>query len=579
MYNRQQDDADSSAAAASSSASGHKRPRPTESSPDSEARCRYLRVSSLPGNCTKSELQLMFEPYGRVEECKVVRSGYHTDETSVDIGLVDMSCTREATNAKKSLDGVQLRGCPLSVSFDQDRIAGSAQQPAAATSRPAHLGSLSATFLPEGGDRPLPRLPGTLNAHVLSGAPKIPLFFVPERWLRDVHNHLVIKMRSLPWSATEDDVRQFFSPVRLPPGAVEMGRDWEGRFSGQVYVRFRSTEDAQRAMEKRSTPLGGRLVQIQRVDPNNKIFFPPGANIFSPAAARAAYERARQDRDRTEQDRIRYPGGLPSGAPAAQGNDARAMPRTAAGVASASADRPFSRRMEALDRADDRLPDGRRAEWAAGAADEEAAADEGGEAATDPGRVHVRLSVGRQRLRAAEALERCSVNEALDAVLHFLSHDARLPPATRHCASFLGAHPSRCLSATPLPRHCRAAAAPLPRYCHPSHSASSCHTHLLPPTFTAQATCEQRCCRSKTSGRAHATSTFSARRSSARACKATRCPRSSAPLTRAAATRSFGRSSSSSTRCCLRTRRRPPRRSAWKNSWVSESRSARMDCI
>jgi len=475
---------DDDPASSSSSTSGHKRPRPVESSPDSEARCRYLRVASLPGNCTKSELQLIFEPYGLVEECKVVRSG-HTDETSVDIGLVDMSCTREATNAKKSLDGVQLRGCPLSVSFDQDRIAGSAQQaPGAATNKLAHLGALGGGAE---GDRPLPRLPGTLMTNVPAGVPKIPLFFVPERWLRDVHNHLVIKMRSVLWSSTEDDVRQFFSPVRLPPEAVALGRDWEGRFSGQVYVRFRSTEDAQRAMEKRSTPLGGRPVQILRVDPNNKVFFPPGANIFSPAAARAAYERVRQDRERA----IRGPRGPPpppgpgaaasaaassaassaaaavAAAAAAQGGDGRAMPRVAVG-ASGAADPPvLSRRMEALDRADDRLPDGRRAEWAAGAADEEAAAaDEGAEAtAAEPGRVHVRLSVGRQRLRASDALERCGVNEALDAVMHFLSHDARLPHATRHAAGFLGARPSRGPSATPLPPQ-----PPLP----------SRHAHRLP---------------------------------------------------------------------------------------------------
>ena len=45
-------------------AAGHKRARP--SSPPSESRCRHLRVSSLPGNCTLGELRLMFEPHGRV---------------------------------------------------------------------------------------------------------------------------------------------------------------------------------------------------------------------------------------------------------------------------------------------------------------------------------------------------------------------------------------------------------------------------------------------------------------------------------------------------------------------------------
>ena len=65
----------------------------------------------------------MFEPYGRVEDVRVVRASFQGSEGEADLGLVDMSCTREATNAKKMLDGVQLRGCPLSVSFDLQRRA------------------------------------------------------------------------------------------------------------------------------------------------------------------------------------------------------------------------------------------------------------------------------------------------------------------------------------------------------------------------------------------------------------------------------------------------------------------------
>ena len=45
----------------------------------------------------------MFEPYGRVEDVRVLRAD---SQGAADVGLVDMSCTREATNAKKMLDGV-----------------------------------------------------------------------------------------------------------------------------------------------------------------------------------------------------------------------------------------------------------------------------------------------------------------------------------------------------------------------------------------------------------------------------------------------------------------------------------------
>ena len=415
----------------------------------------------------------MFEPYGRVEDVRVVRASLQGSEGEADLGLVDMSCTREATNAKKMLDGVQLRGCPLSVSFDLQRRAqapdpNAAQAPDPKVPRRAD------------GDRPIvPRLPGTNNAPPPAGMPKIPGFFVPERWLREVHNHMVIKMRSVLWSSSDDDVRQFFSPVKLPPEAVDMGRDWEGRFSGQVYVRFRSSDDAQRAMQMRSTNMGGRPVQIQRVDPNNKVFFPPGANIFSPVAARAAYERAKAERERVELERFRMsergvPGMAMVGAPGAlehasppwreQSHAGHLSPRSAEGGMRAPGNaipgrgerhaepqersrRPEQHTLqrssgdeghgEECDRADSRLPDGRRVEWAV----------EAGSQAVQPKAaevgVSVQLAVGRQRVRAAEVLAKCNVNEALDAVLHFLSHDQRLAASTRHAAGFFGALPPR----------------------------------------------------------------------------------------------------------------------------------------
>lgn len=425
----------------------------------------------------------MFEPYGRVEDVRVVRASTQGAEGEADLGLVDMSCTREATNAKKMLDGVQLRGCPLSVSFDLQRRA-QAPDPNGAQAPEPKVQRRAAE-----GDRPLvPRMPGTNNAPPPAGMPKIPGFFVPERWLREVHNHMVIKMRSVLWSSSDDDVRQFFSPVKLPPEAVDMGRDWEGRFSGQVYVRFRSSDDAQRAMQMRNTNMGGRPVQIQRVDPNNKVFFPPGANIFSPVAARAAYERAKAERDGVQLERFRMsergvPGMAMVGAP---GMDAsppwreHVSPRSAEGgmrapgnAAPGRGERHFEPQErsgrpeqcsggdewhgEEWDRADTRLPDGRRAEWAT---------EEGGAQASQPKAdrvgVSVQLAVGRQRVRAAEVLASCNVNEALDAVLHFLSHDQRLAASTRHAAGFFGAPPPRPVSRRPASRRL-ALAPPRPR--------------------------------------------------------------------------------------------------------------------
>ena len=462
----------------------------------------------------------MFEPYGRVEDVRVVRASSQGSEGEGDVGLVDMSCTREATNAKKMLDGVQLRGCPLSVSFDLQRRAQAPDPNAAQAPDPKVPRRAGDERLPP----IIPRLPGTSNAAAPAGMPKIPGFYVPERWLREVHNHMVIKMRSVLWSSTDEDVRQFFSPIKLPPEAVEMGRDWEGRFSGQVYVRFRSSGDAQRAMEMRNTTMGGRPVQIQRVDPNNKVFFPPGANIFSPAAARAAYERAKADRERVELERFRAPGGAASGAPAAldhasppwrehggreHGGREQPSPRPAEGgmraPGNAMAGRgerhaephERSRRAEGegsgaeCDRAEGRLADGRRAEWAV----------EGGSHPAQPkaaeAGVRVQLAVGRQRVRAAEALAKSNVNEALDAVLTFLAHDPRLAPATRHAAGFFGAPPPRAaprrLAPRAAPRRTPPRAAPHEQLAMHAQSPRSLQPRLAPgpaPSRRRQPSCK-----------------------------------------------------------------------------------------
>ena len=484
--------------------------------------------------------RLMFELHGRVEDARMLHAGCIGSEAEADLGLVDMSCTREATNAKKMIDGVQLRGCTLGVSFDLQRRAqapdsNGVQAPDSKVQRRAA----------DGGTARLPASPPV-------GMPKIPNFFVPERWLRDVHNHLVVKMRSVLWSSSDDDVRQFFSPVKLPPEAVDMGKDWEGRFSGQVYVRFRSSDDAQRAMgARRNATMGGRPVQMQRVDPNNKVFFPPGANIFSPAAARAAYERVKVEREKAELERFRMSergmAGVAGtaeqpGLRAAEGATRvpvsavrdHAVPGRGEGHAEAQerVRRPEQRtRSEEWDRADSRLPDGRRGEWPP----DEAAPSRAAEAAeAAEARVGVQLTVGRQRVSAAEALATCNVNEALDAVLQFLSHDQRLAAPTRHAAGFLGASPCRPCATTTRPcAHTRAA-----------------RTSVSNSTSASQVICAHACCKSSSSDLAVATSTSSALPSSVRACTHTHCPKWSGHTTLAAATRLFGRSSSSSTHWC-----------------------------
>ena len=58
----------------------------------------------------------------------------------------------------------------------------------------------------------------------------------------------MIKMRGLPYSATEGEITNFFTGLRVAPGGVSIGRDASGRASGEAHVEFVVEADAQTAM-------------------------------------------------------------------------------------------------------------------------------------------------------------------------------------------------------------------------------------------------------------------------------------------------------------------------------------------
>ena len=47
-------------------------------------------------------------------------------------------------------------------------------------------------------------------------------------------------MRGLPWSASEDDIREFFSGHSIAAGGVHLSMNRQGRPSGEAYVVFTS---------------------------------------------------------------------------------------------------------------------------------------------------------------------------------------------------------------------------------------------------------------------------------------------------------------------------------------------------
>ena len=337
-----------------------------------EQRCRYLRFANLPHGCTAGELTALLEPLGKVEDCRVARAS-----GGGMLALVEMSCTREATSAKRRLAEMPLRGSALTVSFDNSR-GEHVQQGATAIGAPA-IGAPPASGGAASGDGskppegvkpppPLPRQPVD-SAAMFS---KLPPFYVPDRMVNDVYDMRVVKMRSVLWTAREDDIRQFFRGITIERDAIEMGRDHAGRFSGMVYVRLRSTTDTNEALRRANHTLCGRSVIVSRLDTNTPGIFKPGTAPPGPY---------------TGGMRVAESGSLAEPRPWPTGPAATPAPKVAAG------------------------------------------------------HVGVHLTVGQADKGQGPSLQRAlasaPVGESLAAVRHFLGHDPRLPLATRNAARFL----------------------------------------------------------------------------------------------------------------------------------------------
>ena len=353
-------------------ADSNKRPRPPDAE---EPRCRYLRFTNLPHGCTSDELKMLLDPSGKVEDCRVSRA---TDGGM--LAMVEMSCTREATSAKRQFNDFSLRGANLAVNFDHSR-----SETTAAAGAPA-IGGGAPEAASGGPKPPMPPPARTVAppAQQMVAPSKLPPFYVPDRMVRDVHANCVVKMRSVLWTAREDDIRQFFRGLQVDRDGVEMGRDHAGRFSGMVFVRFRTAADTSSAMRRANDLLNGRNVILSRVDSSTPGIFPP--------------------RDGVEM------GGVVS-----------------TGLAASPA-RPGPAPVEPRP-------------WPAPPTAAEAAAARSKKAEVADGHVGVHFTVGPKSKGQAPSLQRAlssaPVDDALQAVRHFLAHDPRLPLATRNAAQFL----------------------------------------------------------------------------------------------------------------------------------------------
>ncbi|KAG2488109.1 hypothetical protein HYH03_013258 [Edaphochlamys debaryana] len=73
----------------------------------------------------------------------------------------------------------------------------------------------------------------------------------------------ILKLKGLPYSATEEDIRQFFAPYELK--TVSFVYEPDGRPSGLAFAEFVSKEEALKALSKNGEYIGQRYVRLLHV--------------------------------------------------------------------------------------------------------------------------------------------------------------------------------------------------------------------------------------------------------------------------------------------------------------------------
>ncbi|KAH8617359.1 putative RNA recognition motif (a k a RRM RBD or RNP domain) [Trypanosoma vivax] len=72
----------------------------------------------------------------------------------------------------------------------------------------------------------------------------------------------VVRVRGLPYSATEETVAEFFSGVKIPPQGVHMVYNEQDRFTGEAFVEVEDENDVSLAKTKHGKTIGNRYIEV-----------------------------------------------------------------------------------------------------------------------------------------------------------------------------------------------------------------------------------------------------------------------------------------------------------------------------
>ncbi|XP_057953448.1 uncharacterized protein LOC131147849 [Malania oleifera] len=80
---------------------------------------------------------------------------------------------------------------------------------------------------------------------------------------KDLAEHTgVLRLRGLPFSATKDDIMDFFKDFAVSDDSIHMTLNSDGRPTGEAFVEFASPEDSKAAMAKDRMTLGSRYIEL-----------------------------------------------------------------------------------------------------------------------------------------------------------------------------------------------------------------------------------------------------------------------------------------------------------------------------
>jgi len=74
----------------------------------------------------------------------------------------------------------------------------------------------------------------------------------------------VVRVRGLPWSATQDEIAEFFCNCNIDGGAkgIHLTTNREGRPSGDAYIELETQDDVTQALKKDRATMGKRYLEV-----------------------------------------------------------------------------------------------------------------------------------------------------------------------------------------------------------------------------------------------------------------------------------------------------------------------------